>query len=277
MAGTNSKFESFVDVIAALRDPQNGCPWDLAQTHESIRPYLVEEAYEVLEAISQGNDKEFCLELGDLLLQVILHAQIAKDRGAFDINDIIEGVKEKIIRRHPHVFGETKASSPLEASKSWEQAKLAEGKEKGLFDGIPHELPALLKALRMSEKASHIGFDWKSFQGVKEKLSEELGEFQEELDALNEPPSPQGNTPLEDKQRAALEHEFGDVLFSLVQMARWLGLSPEDALRSTCERFKKRFLSMQSMAKNPLQDMQIDELQNLWQEAKKQLASQIEK
>jgi len=189
----SSDFSNLVDIVAYLRNPDGGCPWDLAQTHQSIRPYLLEETYEVLEAVDLGEDEELSKELGDLLLQVVLHAQIARDRNAFGIGDVIERLSHKLIRRHPHVFGDTSAKNPLEASMSWEKAKLAEtaGSKKdeqhetSLFAGVPKSLPALLRAHRLGEKAAHVGFDWPDISGVLDKVKEELGELQEELNSVS--------------------------------------------------------------------------------------------
>ena len=269
-------FEQFVLVIAKLRDPVGGCPWDLEQTHKSIRPYLLEEAYEVLEAIDEEDDAEFVKELGDLLLQVVLHAQIARDRRAFSIEDVLTTVSEKIITRHPHVFGEVKAANPLEASKSWERQKLKEKPEghSDIFGGIPDILPALLRAHRMGEKACHVGFDWKSIRDVLAKVDEELEELKEEITNSQLPAasSPISSTnSIQTKHILALEHEVGDLLFSVVQLARWLGLSPEDCLRNCCVRFGERFREMKNFIDQPLEQLPIEALEEAWQKAKNSL------
>ena len=274
MKQVGSEFIEFINTVKALRDPESGCPWDIAQTHESIRPYLLEESYEVLEAIDEKDDNELTKELGDLLLQVALHSQIANDRGSFSIKDVVKSINEKLIRRHPHVFGNVKAETPLEASQSWEKMKLAEktGKKsdkKSIFSGVPASFPSLLRALRISEKASHVGFDWSELSQVSNKLTEELEEFQVELNKVDPNTSPQ-NSSINPNLKASLEHELGDVFFSLVQIARWLDLSPEDALRNCCNRFQKRFSMMEKKAGSKLTDKSIQELEELWELAKKE-------
>jgi MazG family protein len=272
-------FARLVEIVRQLRDPESGCPWDIKQTHDSIRPYLLEEAYEVLEAIDAGHDEEFAKELGDLLLQVVLHAQIASDRKAFHVKDVVEAISKKLVRRHPHVFGDVKADTPEEVKKNWEQIKLEEkvtsesGEErtrKSVLEGIPRSMPSLGRAFRISEKAAHVGFDWDSFGSVQAKLEEELAELEVELLAarasLIERPLEAG--ALAAPLRGKIEHEIGDVLFSVVQLARWLGLSPEDCLRMGCDRFERRFSTLELSASDSLSKLSLRELESLWERAK---------
>jgi len=274
-------FRRFVEIVKALRNPDGGCPWDLEQNHQTLRPYLIEESYEVLEAIDRADDRELKEELGDLLLQVVLHAQVATDRKAFDITDVINAIADKMVRRHPHVFGSTSVAGSSEVLKNWELIKTEErnkkesGKKASLLDGVPAALPALLRAQRIGEKASRVSFDWDNAENVWAKVQEELSELREAIDALGEkvekaqttaPPS----RALE-KQRH-LESELGDVLFSLCQLGRWLGASAEDCLRGTIERFLSRFQRMEATADKPLSELSIDELEERWQQAKRDLS-----
>ncbi|MDD2942698.1 MAG: nucleoside triphosphate pyrophosphohydrolase [bacterium] len=275
-----TEFHRLIDIVRQLRHPVTGCPWDIKQTHSSIRPYLLEETYELLEAIDAENDSELMKELGDVLLQVALHSQIASDREAFTIDDVAKSISDKLVRRHPHVFGDIEARTAEEVMKNWEKIKLGEessksaSAKKSLFDGIPGAMPALARAFRISEKAAHVGFDWKSFAAVEAKIEEELAELEVEINSsavrASTKPLSESEIPAELRQR--LEHEFGDVLFSLVQYGRWLGLSPEDCLRKTCDRFISRFQEMESNATTALKDMSEDQLETLWEAAKSNLA-----
>ena len=252
-------FAAFCKVVADLRDPETGCPWDLEQDHKSLRPYAVEETYEVIDAIDSGDDDELCKELGDVLLQVVLHAQIAKERGAFSIDDVITSISDKMIRRHPHVFGETKAETSKEVLQNWEKIKLEEksGKEgyASLLSGIPTSLPALLQAQRLGEKAAKVHFDWQEVEHVVDKLDEEISELKEELRKKN-------------KDKTLINHELGDVLFSLSQLARWMELSAENSLRECCKRFVSRFTIMESNLSKAIEEHSLDELESEWQKAK---------
>ncbi len=279
---TAELFTELVEVIRKLRDPNGGCPWDLEQTHQTLKPYLIEETYEVLEAIDEGDHKEFCAELGDLLLQVVLHSQIAKDSKTFSIDEVIKAVTEKMIRRHPHVFGESKLSNSAEVLKNWEALKSAEKKEAGkeeslkksLFDGIPKSLPALVRAQRIGEKATRANFDWDNTMQVWEKVQEELKELSEVISALDlTHKNPQTTAPT-DREHAIhlhLEEEMGDLLFSLTQLSRWLGVSAENALRATIDKFFARFNHMEENSQISLDKMNKQELDVLWQSAKKSL------
>ena len=240
-----------------LRSP-GGCPWDRKQTHRSLLPYLIEETYEVVDAVEKGDDRELREELGDLLLQVVFHSQIAKERGAFTIDDVVDSIAKKLIHRHPHVFGEREDIKTAEdVNREWEKLKEKEGKVKeSILDGVPRSMPALERAYKLQKKAAKVGFDWKDFEGIKEKLIEELSEIEEELKKGN---------------REKIEEEVGDLLFMAVNLARFLGVHPEVALRKANEKFEKRFRYMEKRAKEEgkdLREMSLDEMESLWQEAK---------
>jgi MazG family protein len=248
------KFSNLVEIMARLRSP-DGCPWDREQTHKSLRQYLIEETYEVLEAIDQENDGELRKELGDLLLQVVFHAQIASEAGRFDIGQVIAHITEKLIRRHPHVFGDVKVNSVAEQSALWERLKKAEGNH-SVLDGVPAALPALQRAQRLQQKASTTGFEWETLEQVLQKLRSEVEEFEEARHAGN---------------HQQIEEEFGDVLFSLVTVGRWLNLNAEDALRQACDKFSRRFrLIEDKLAATPqqLNDIPSEKWDELWEMAK---------
>ncbi len=273
---SKSLFRSLTDVVAALRDPDTGCPWDIEQTHSSIRKYFIEETYEAIEAIDQKDDTELCAELGDVLLQVMLHSQIAKDRGAFDIDDVVKGITDKMIRRHPHVFGDSKVDGSDEVLKNWaeikKQEKLDQGKENtsgaAILHDIPKSLPALNQAGRIGEKSAKLGFDWPDIESVWKKVEEEREELLEVLGSSEFKANAVNKTQL--------EHELGDYLFSLSQLARWLNISPEDSLRACCKRFIERFETMEKVLElgeeNSLEDFSIEKLEGAWQQAKRILA-----
>jgi MazG family protein len=235
-------FREFVEVVKALRTPGSGCPWDLEQTHQTLRPYLVEEAHEVLDAIDRGDDRAFREELGDLLLQVVLHAQLGDDRGAFDITEVVRGITAKMVRRHPHVFGSERVSGSAEVLRNWERIKAAErqaagaSSPAGALARVPESLPALLRAQRLGEKAAKARLDGRS-------AAELLGEVRQELAGLEAAASAapaEAASGIPDTQRARLEHGLGDLLFALCQLARWLGLNAEDSLRASARRFVDR-------------------------------------
>jgi tetrapyrrole methylase family protein/MazG family protein len=242
-------FEKLVAVQAKLRAP-DGCPWDREQTHESLRTYLIEEAYEVLEALESGNDAKFAEEMGDLLLQIVFHSQIAQERGGFAISDVIREIHDKMIRRHPHVFGETHAKDAAEVLRNWEQIKAEERfskaeahanpsgnkgpKEASLLDGVSRALPATLEGFQLTRKASRIGFDWETAGGIFEKMAEETRELQNALDAREQP---------------KVEEELGDLLFAAVNLARFLKVDPEIALKKANAKFSRRFRSMEKLAR----------------------------
>lgn len=244
-----------VEVMKRLRS-EHGCPWDREQNHETLKPYLLEEAYEVLNVIDSKNDTHLMEELGDLLLQIVFHAQLAAEEGRFTIDDVARSIVNKLVRRHPHVFSDVKVKNAQEVLKNWEQIKKDEGK-KSVLDGIPEHLPALLKARRVQEKAKRVGFDWDSVDGVVEKLVEEIKELIEAV----------GKGKVQDA-----EEEFGDILFSLVNISRFLGIDAEDSLRKTINKFMKRFYYIEEKVKKkgnkPLGDYTLKELDGLWEEAK---------
>jgi tetrapyrrole methylase family protein/MazG family protein len=255
--GSNSAFETFHEVVARLRAP-DGCPWDREQTHASLRQHLLEESYEALEAIDSGSLEDLREELGDLLLQIVLHAQIASEGHHFTITDVIDGINTKIINRHPHVFGEFKVDGVGGVLKNWEKLKEAERQQngfstKGLLDGAPASLPALAYAHEIQDRAARVGFDWPEIEGVIDKVHEELAEV---LSADS------------DEQR---EREIGDLAFAVVNLARWLKVDPESALRGTNSKFRKRFAHIENTAKEKgvsLGDLGFEEMDRLWEEAK---------
>jgi MazG family protein len=242
--GAVQAFREFVAVIKALRTPGTGCPWDLEQTHQTLRPYLIEEAYEVLDAIYQGDDGSLREELGDLLLQVVLHAQVADDRAAFSITEVVRGITEKMVRRHPHVFGGVRLSGAAEVLRNWEQLKAAESEGKGdapspvgAFARIPRSLPGLLRAQEVGKKAAKIGAAEEPFAAALDRAREAFAALEGELRSVGESADPAAPSA---ELRDRLNHEMGDLLFGLCQLARRLGLSAEDSLRSTTQRFVDR-------------------------------------
>lgn len=249
-------FDEFVEVIAALRAP-GGCPWDREQTHRSIAKNLVEEAYEAVHAIETADIAELQEELGDVLLQVVLHSQIAADDGEFTIDDVVSTITAKIVRRHPHVFGDRVAGDSAEVLEHWDQIKARERAEKqqGLLDTVPHALPALMLAQMISRKAVSAGFEWETLDGVWDKVHEELDELR-----ATEPGSVEA------------AEEIGDVLFTVVNLARKQGIDAETALRATCEKFRSRWSAMEEMSASEgrsIEDLALDEQESLWQRAKR--------
>lgn len=246
--------EKLKAVVACLRNPDGGCPWDLEQTHQSLKQYLLEECYEVLEAID-SKPASLREELGDVLLQVFLHSQIASEAGAFSIEDVAESIATKLIRRHPHVFGDTSVKNTGQVLENWERIKQKElATDQSILDGVPRAMPALLRAQRTGEKASRVGFDWQEVSGVRQKIVEELQEFVE-AHAQN-PTAPQ------------VAEEFGDVLFSLVQLGRKLGFDCEDLLQQATTKFSTRFKRMEQRTSRPLKDLSAAELDALWRAVK---------
>ncbi len=245
-----------IRVMERLRSP-DGCPWDRKQTHKSLERYILEEAYEVVDAIHSGDHAHLKEELGDLLLQVVFQAQIASEEGRFTIDDVADGIADKLIRRHPHVFGEKEGiTTPEEVEVAWEEIKRAE-KERptSVLEPIPKSLPALLYAYELQSKAAKVGFDWEEAENALDKMPEEAMELKEAI-----------------RTGADVEDEIGDVLFTAVNVSRKLGLDPEVALRHACEKFARRFRSVEERARaegRRLEDMTIEELDALWEEAKK--------
>ena len=275
----STSFDEFVATIARLRGP-DGCPWDREQTHQSLGRYLMEESYEVLEAIHLDDSGKLKEELGDLLLQIVLNAQIAKDNGEFDMFDVADSINQKMISRHPHVFGENKLEHPDQVVAQWEELKEKEkqeadnknengnGERRGALDSIPRALPALLQALKVSEKAVGQGFEWKEEEDVWDKLVSEMNEFRE---AVAEARIEQSDNP--EKRKALneeVELELGDILFCLVNVARWQKVNPEEALLKSIEKFKRRFSTMETISAEPLTELTKDQLYKLWIEAKSQ-------
>jgi tetrapyrrole methylase family protein/MazG family protein len=248
-------FDELVEVMRTLRG-EGGCPWDREQCHESLKPYIVEETYEVLDAIDRGDDDELLEELGDLLLQIVFHAQIAAEEGRFTIEDVARVIVEKLRRRHPHVFGEVQVENSQQVLKNWEAIKKEEGK-RSVLEGIPTALPALLKARRVQDKVKRVGFDWEEPAGAFEKVREEIGEIERAL--------------REDDKKGA-EEEFGDVLFSLVNVSRFLDIDAEESLRQTVAKFSRRFRyienRIEALGDRPIEDYSIEELDALWEESK---------
>ncbi|MEE8120701.1 MAG: nucleoside triphosphate pyrophosphohydrolase [Anaerolineales bacterium] len=252
-----SAFENFQETVAHLRAP-DGCPWDIKQTHQSLRNHLMEEAYEALQALDTEDMDALQEELGDLLLQIVLHAQIATEEGFFTTSDVIASIQSKIIRRHPHVFADQDVEDVDQVLLNWEALKEAErendGSGKGILDGVPIDLPALTQAEEIQARVARVGFDWPHIDGVLEKLEEELAEVQEAV---------------EDDHVAS---EVGDLLFAVVNYARWKGVDPEAALREASRRFRRRFTDVEKQARvaeRKLSELTIDELEELWQAAKK--------
>lgn len=253
--------ERLIDIMAKLRSP-GGCPWDLEQDLTTLRPYLVEETYEVLEALEDGDPSEHRKELGDLLLQIVFHARIREEDGTFGFAEVADAISDKLVRRHPHVFGDTRVSGTDEVLSNWAKVKAAERREAGnatpsALDGVPRALPALVRAERLGEKASHSGFDWPDVAGVRRKVDEELAEFDEALASG-------------DRQR--VEEELGDVLFAVAQLGRKASVHPEDALRASASRFDRRYRAMEALAREDgtsLDDLDDDALDALWNEVKR--------
>ncbi len=257
MYSNTSRFDKLMEIMRRLRAP-GGCPWDAEQTHESLKRYLLEEAYEVIEAIDASSTTMLKEELGDILLQVVFHAVIAEERGDFAINDIIDTLNDKLIRRHPHVFDDLKVNNIDELIENWERIKKMEKGEarKSVLSGVPAELPALLKAHKITEKAARVGFDWADVDEVFAKVLEELKEFEE--------------TMFEENQER-MEAELGDLLFAIVNLGRFLSLNPEEALRKTIVRFMKRFSHIEETlhsANKEMQEVSPKEINRLWEEAK---------
>jgi tetrapyrrole methylase family protein / MazG family protein len=269
-----------MQLMAKLRAP-DGCPWDRKQTHESLKPYLLEEAYEVLEAIDHEDPRRLREELGDLLLQILFHAQIAGEHERFFIEDIMQSLSEKLVRRHPHVFGSPQQKDQVlnadDVKVKWEQIKRDEreqtGRQESALEGVPKTLPALLRAFQVQARAARVGFDWSELRPVLHKLEEELNELRQVLDATG---TGTESTP----SKEALQAELGDVLFTVVNLARFLKINPEEALRGTVNRFIDRFHYIESRAAaggRRLEDMSLEEMDELWEEAKRRLAHSHER
>ena len=300
MSGIGQRFERAVAIMERLRAP-GGCPWDREQTFDSIKPYTLEETYEVLEAIDNRDWHELAGELGDLLLQVLFYSEMAKEQGTFSIEDVLDRLSSKLVNRHPHVFGDVKADSSADVKRNWETLKLAERKKRvpesgkpddsvagkadttapSILSGISTSMPSLLEAHKLSSRASQVGFDWPEIESLFDKLAEETGELRDHLRDFPAPgPSPEGRgvagsgrQNISEDLRLRLEEEVGDLLFVLVNIARYLSLDPESALRKTNRKFRRRFQWMeQRLHENgaTAESASMEELESLWQQAKRQ-------
>lgn len=259
-ASAHYTWKDLVEVMARLR---RGCPWDREQTHESLVPYLIEEAYEVVDAVEAHSDGDLCEELGDLLLQIVFHAQLATERGKFSIADVVDGLSNKMIRRHPHVFGDQAVASVADVWQNWDQLKSLEPAAKtreSRLDGIPRGLGALQRGQKMQDKAARVGFDWPSVDGVRAKLAEEIAELERAR---------------RDGDARGVREEVGDLIFTVVNLARALGVDAESAMRDANDKFYRRFSYMERRAQSEgrsLGELSLDELEELWQLAKTQAA-----
>lgn len=264
MNGTQTNLEKLIATIARLRAP-NGCPWDREQTHRTLARFLLEEAYEVLEAIHSNDSEKLKEELGDLLLQVVLNAQVAKDANEFDIEDVARTINEKMIRRHPHVFGEASCTTAEDVLAQWDDLKAQEKKieNDSCLDGVPNMLPALMQALKISEKAVAQGFEWTAEGDIWHQLESELDEFRE---AAKNAEGLKGEDA--EPLRKEMDLEMGDILFTMVNIGRWHGLNPEESLLMALEKFKQRFYQMEKKSRRPLKELTAGEWDVLWKEAK---------
>lgn len=251
-------FKRLLDIMDELREK---CPWDRKQTLESLRHLTLEETYELSDAIMKNDLDGIRKELGDLMLHIVFYAKIGSEKNAFDMRSVLESITEKLVLRHPHIYGDVQVSSAEEVRDNWEKIKMSEGRESAL-EGVPHSLPALVKAYRIQEKASGVGFDWEKPEQVWEKVLEEMRELRAEIAVCTD-----------DSDREKLELEFGDLLFALVNYSRFLGINPEDALEKTNRKFIRRFQYLESNARKigkKLHQMSLDEMDVFWNEAKKQ-------
>jgi len=251
-------FEELVNIVARLRSPE-GCPWDREQTRESLKQYLVEEFYELIDTLEENDDKGMKEELGDLLFQIVLQSQISKEENKFDIHDVVDGIVRKMMRRHPHVFGDKDLKTSGDVEVWWEEHKVSEGKgHASAIGGVPRSLPALLRAQKIQFKATKVGFDWEKIDDVFEKLEEEIKELKNALSR---------------KKHEEIEDELGDLFFVLVRIANFVNVNPEDALRKTIRKFIKRFRYIETEASKKgknLSDMTLAEMDVLWEEAKQE-------
>ncbi len=264
-----AEMQRLIDIMARLRDPVDGCPWDVKQSFATIAPYTIEEAYEVADAIAREDMRELREELGDLLLQVVFHSRMAEEAGHFAFADVAQAISDKMVERHPHVFGDTRFASEADQKADWETRKAAERERKNgsgeglsVLDGVATSLPALLRALKLQKRAARVGFDWPQarIQQVIDKIAEEAAELAAEVGAEDE------------GAQARIEDEFGDVMFSLVNLARHLSVDPEEALRKTNRKFVRRFQAMEQAFRaqdRALSDCSLEELEEAWQTAKR--------
>jgi len=294
MPTTGELFERAVSIMARLRGP-GGCPWDREQTFDSIKPYTLEETYEVLEAIDNRDWDELTGELGDLLLQVLFYSQMASEEQRFSINEVLDRLSMKLVNRHPHVFGDVTAETSADVLRNWEALKAEEKKKRleagggksappekpeSVLAGVSSAMPALLEAHKLGSRAAHVGFDWPEVGGLFEKLEEEAAELRDELKRLPSPPTPanrgvagSGRPQVPEELRHRIEEEVGDMFFVLVNIARYLSLDPESALKKTNRKFKRRFQwieeQLRASGRGP-KDASMEEMEGLWQRAKRQ-------
>ncbi len=258
---SSHNIDDLIKVMAKLRDPDGGCPWDLEQDFKSIIPYTIEEAYEVADAVQRGNMVELREELGDLLLQSIYHAQMASEEGHFNIHNVINDITTKMIHRHPHVFGDKAANDASDVDAIWDEQKAqeagkTEAENDSILDGVPKALPALLRSSKLQKRAAKVGFEWEDISGVLDKLEEEIAELREAASF--------GNTP-------HIAEELGDTLFVLANYGRMQGINPEEALRQACEKFERRFRGLEKTLKSEgihLSDASLEQMEEKWQEEK---------
>lgn len=251
----DKKLKAFEELLGIMVDLREKCPWDRKQTMESLRPLTIEETFELCDAVMKSDTDEIKKELGDLIMHITFYARIAEEQGIFDISDVLNSICEKLKYRHPHIYGDVVANTSDDVLQNWEKLKLKEkGRSHKVLEGVPASLPSLVKALRLQEKAAGVGFDWGTKEEVWSKVREEIGEFEREVDVMDS-----------DK----MEAEFGDILFSLVNMARKYGINPDNALERTNLKFIKRFNYVEDNADRPLPEMSLEEMDTLWNEAKK--------
>lgn len=260
MKSVERKLDAFGRLLTIMDELREQCPWDRKQTLESLRNLTIEETYELADAILSNDLPGIKEEIGDLMLHMVFYARIADEQGAFDIADALHAICDKLVARHPHIYGDVQVADDEEVKRNWEQLKLKEGK-KSLLAGVPNSLPAMVKAYRMQEKTKQVGFEWETTEQVWAKVEEELGELQENIRT--------------GASQRAVEEEFGDVLFALVNYGRFVGVDPETALERVNRKFKSRFEYIEANAPRPLQDMSLDEMDRLWNEAKKREREQM--
>ena len=255
MADRKKQLEAIDRLLTIMDNLREQCPWDRKQTFESLRHLTIEETYELSESLLKGSPEDIKSELGDLLLHIVFYAKIGSEQSSFDIADVANRICDKLIQRHPHVYGNVEVADEKEVKQNWEQLKLKHDR-KGVLDGVPDSLPPLVKAYRMQEKAAGVGFDWDQTEGVMQKIEEELQEFYEEVDR---------------NDKASAESEFGDLLFSLVNYARFIGINPDDALSRTNQKFRSRFVGMEKKISDrqiKMHQLKIEDWEKLWQEVK---------
>lgn len=255
MTDRKKQLEAIDRLLTIMDDLREQCPWDRKQTFESLRHLTIEETYELSESLLKGSSDDIKSELGDLLLHIVFYAKIGSEQSSFDIADVANRICDKLIQRHPHVYGDVEVTDEKEVKQNWEQLKLKHDR-KGVLDGVPDSLPSLVKAYRMQEKAAGVGFDWDQTAGVMQKIEEELQEFYDEVDR---------------NDKSSAESEFGDLLFSLVNYARFIGINPDDALSRTNQKFRSRFVEMEkkiSERQINMNQLKLDEWEKLWQEVK---------